>query len=402
MTSLYTLDYLFKKHDLTGKTVLMRADFNVPMMGGKVIDMERINRTLPTIRELREKKIKLVVISHFGRPNGEYVTDLSMAPIADALSVALDGEEVKFAVDCVGTRARNAVENLNVGEVLLLENLRFHVEEKQNDEGFAKELASLADFYVNDAFSYSHRAHASIEGITKHLPSVAGRLLESEIDYLSSVLVVPEKPVAAIVGGSKVSTKIDLLKNLVKKVDYLMIGGGMANVFFHAKGYDVGKSLCEKDLAGIAIEIMQEAKAHGCRVMLPSDVMVAKEFAESPDCDIVHPEQIGADDMALDIGSLTVYEWAHEIEKCNTVVWNGPVGAFELSPFDVGSSSIARVVIDLTKNNGLKSIAGGGDVLALLAKAGLRNRMTYVSTAGGAFLEWLEGKELPGVKAVSQ
>lgn len=397
MSSLFTLDDLFSTHDIAGKTVLLRADFNVPMSGGKVVDMERINRTLPTIHALRKQKIKLVIISHFGRPDGQYHTDMSMAPIADAVSDALGGEAVRFAVDCIGSKAREAVDAMEVGEVLLLENLRFHNEEKKNDDAFAKELASLADYFVNDAFSCSHRAHASIVGVSAHLPSFAGRLLESEITHLASVLIDPQTPVATIVGGSKVSTKIDLLTNLVKKVDYLMIGGGMANVFFYAQGHDVGASLCEKDLASKATDIMALAEEHGCTIMLPSDLMVAKEFAASPACDIVHPDAIAQDDMALDIGPQTVYEWAHVLEKCKTVMWNGPVGAFELSPFDVGSSSIARVMIDLTKNNGLKSIAGGGDVLALLAKAGLRNQLTYVSTAGGAFLEWLEGKDLAGV-----
>ena len=256
MSSLYTLERLCADYNVTGKTVLLRTDFNVPMAGGKVADMERINRTLPTIHYLREKSVKLVVISHFGRPDGEYVTDMSMAPIADALSLALGGEEVKFAVDCRGARARDAVESLEVGDVLLLENLRFHKEEKQNDAGFAEELAALADIYVNDAFSCSHRSHASIVGITKHLPSAAGLLLASEIEHLSSVLITPDKPVAAIVGGSKVSTKIELLENLVQKVDYLMIGGGMANIFFFAQGHDVGKSLCEKELKEKALEMV--------------------------------------------------------------------------------------------------------------------------------------------------
>jgi len=398
MLVLNTLKDLIDNNNLEGKKVIIRVDFNVPIIGGKIADMARIERTIPTIKALTDEGARVIIISHFGRPKGEYDTDLSLAPIADSLCESMGGVEVKFAVDCIGSRAIDSVDNLANGEIVVLENLRFHKEEKENDPDFARQLADLADFYVNDAFSCSHREHSSIVGISEYIPAYAGILLESEISYLSSSLETPDHPVAAMVGGSKISTKIEMLENLVQKVDYLMIGGGMANTLLYAKGFKIGKSICEKDLKKTAIRIFKNAEENNCRIMLPSDLIVAKELKTGVECEISFPDEIPKDGCIFDIGPRTVYEWAHEIEKCNTVVWNGPVGVFEVSPFDVGSISLARVIADLTKNGGLKSVAGGGDILATLTKSGLRNHFTYVSTAGGAFLEWLEGKTLPGIK----
>ncbi len=396
MSSLRTLKDLFKEHDVKGKRIILRADFNVPMLGVKVSDMARINRTIPTINALVEKGAKVIIISHFGRPEGKYDHDLSMAVLADALSGAID-KPVKFGVDCIGHKAQEAVSSLEDGEILLLENLRFHPEEKDNDDGFAQKLADLADVYVNDAFSVSHRAHASIVGLAKKLPAYAGLLVESEMKYLEEALTKPEKPLVAIVGGSKVSSKIELLKNLVSKVDVLCIGGGMANTFLYAKGCDVGKSLCEKELKDTALEICKEAESHGCKIMLPVDMILANSLEESARCNVVDVGGKVGDKMILDIGPRTVHAWAHEIEQCKTLVWNGPLGCFEKTPFDVGTISLARVVSGLTDGGYVKTIAGGGDILAALQRGGLRGTFTYVSTAGGAFLEWMEGKDLPGI-----
>ena len=399
MTTLRTLEHLLQQ-DLRDKTVLLRADLNVPMFQGRVADTTRIDRVVPTIKALLKVHAKVVVISHFGRPKGEFNRELSLAPITDTLGDFLGGVEVMFAVDCVGTSAREAVSRLNAGDVLLLENLRFHQGETANDPEFIKELATLGDYFVNDAFSCSHRAHASIVGLSEALPSVAGLLLQSEIDHLESALENPEKPVVAMVGGSKISTKIDLLKHLVTKVDYLMVGGGMANTFLYAQGYAVGTSLCEKDRKDTALEIMKNAEGTGCKVLLPEDVIVAESLEQSPPCRVVAIDEVPDDQMMLDIGPDTVSYWSDILRQCKTLVWNGPLGAFEYSPFDVGSISIAREVSSLTQHDKLKSIAGGGDVLACLTKAGLRGTLTYISTAGGAFLEWLEGKELPGIKVL--
>jgi phosphoglycerate kinase len=402
MSSLRTLADLFENHDISGKRVMMRADFNVPMAGVKVADMARINRTLPTINALIAKGAKLVIISHFGRPTGEFNPDLSMAPIADALSGALGGKYIKFGVDCIGSRAHEAVESLESGEIVLLENLRFHDGEKENDPYFVDSLAELADFFVNDAFSVSHRAHASIVGLTEKMPSYAGLLVESEIKHLESVLTVPERPLVAIVGGSKVSTKIDLLENLVSKVDYLCVGGGMANTFLHAQGHDVGKSLCEKDLKDTALNIFEEAKKHGCEILLPIDMILADELKENARCNVVDLDHDVGDRMILDIGPRTVHAWASKIEQSKTLVWNGPLGCFETTPFDVGTISLSRVVSGLTDGGNIQSIAGGGDILAALQRGGLRGTFSYISTAGGAFLEWMEGKDLPGVAALKK
>ena len=400
MPELKTIDDLTKgKASLKGKKILVRVDLNVPMDKGRVSDDTRITRILPTIKKLVEQKAKVILLSHFGRPEGEFVRDFSLAPLVDVLSDHLD-MEVRFGVDCVGVLAKLAVDGMKEGEVLLLENLRFHKEEKENSKAFAKEIASLGDYYVNDAFACSHRKHASIVGLAELLPSAAGLLMEREIKHLSDVMVEPKKPVAAIVGGSKVSTKIDLLKSLVKKVDYLFIGGGMANTFLHAKGFKVGQSICEKSLKSTALKIIEQAEKRGCEIMIPSDAIVAPTLSESPKCKVVSVKNIPEKEMILDIGPRTVHEWGTKLENCKTVVWNGPLGAFEVIPFDVGTTSVARVISGLTGSGSLKSVAGGGDIIAALSRGGLRHSLTYISTAGGAFLEWLEGKDLPGVKVL--
>ncbi len=396
-----TIADLLKK-DLRDRFVLLRVDLNVPMAGGKVADTTRIERLTTTIRALLAVQAKVVVISHFGRPDGRFDHELSLAPLADALGDALGGIEVLFGVDCVGSSALSACERMESGDVLLLENLRFHAGEEANDPAFAAALAELGDFYVNDAFSCSHRAHASIVGIAELLPSFAGHLLASELEHLEAALDTPEHPLAAIVGGSKVSTKIELLEHLATKVDYLMVGGGMANTFLYAMGKDVGKSLCEKNYKDTALRILEAARREGCEVLLPLDAIAAKTLEEGAACRVVSVEDAPQDTMMLDIGPETVEYWGKVLADCRTLVWNGPVGAYEFSPFDVGSISLARVISRLTERGSLQSIAGGGDVLAALGRAGLQDTLTYISTAGGAFLEWLEGKELPGVKVLQE
>ncbi len=401
MAGLKTVDDLITGEPLKGKVVLVRVDLNVPVHQGKVSDFTRINRILPGIEALVAQKAKVVLMSHFGRPGGKVVRDLSLAPIADALGQAMGGREIKFAVECVGTLAESAVAGLQDGEILLLENLRFHKEEKANDKEFAQQLAALGDFYINDAFSCSHRADASIIGVAKFLPAFAGRLLTEEVKSLSQHLDNPDLPVGVMVGGAKVSTKIELLENMVTKVNYLFIGGGMANTFLYAQGKKVGKSLYEKDFKKTVQKIMDSAKQHNCVVNLPYDVVTAPELTESPPCNVISDSTVGKDEMILDIGPKTCFEWSGRLTQCRTVVWNGPLGAFEYCPFDTGTITMARVVAERTAAGDLKSVAGGGDVLSALTKAGLRGKFTYISTAGGAFLEWLQGKELPGVKVLA-
>lgn len=389
-----------KDIDVSGKRVICRVDLNVPMKNGRVEDATRITRLVPTLNELINRKAKLIVISHFGRPDGEFVRDMSLAPLADSLSAALDGKEVKFALDCVGDLASEAVSNLKDGEVLLLENLRFHAGEESNNAKFTEDLASLGDIYVNDAFSCSHRKHASIVGLAKKLPSAAGLLLQEEIENLERVLGSSERPAAAIVGGSKVSTKLALLKSLMKKVDLLIIGGAMANTFLKAKGYKVGKSLYEEDLVETALEILKKAEDSNCEIYLPSDVVVTEEFRDFAENKIVSADRVKAKDIIIDVGPLSVAELAGKLSKYKTIVWNGPLGAFEKRPFDVGTIGLARVVSYYTSAGKMISVAGGGDVVAALSFAGLTESFSYISTAGGAFLEWLEGKELPGIDAL--
>ncbi|ALN74058.1 phosphoglycerate kinase [Aureimonas sp. AU20] len=395
MTLFKTLD----QADLQGKRVLVRVDLNVPMKDGRVSDATRIERILPTIREISDKGGRVLLLAHFGRPKGKVDPEQSLAPIAPVLSEKL-GRPVGFAEDCVGPVADGIVANMKDGDVLLLENTRFHAGEEKNDEAFVAELASLGDVYVNDAFSAAHRAHASTEGLAHHLPSYCGRTMQAELEALEKGLGNPEKPVIAIVGGAKVSTKIDLLQNLVAKVDCLVIGGGMANTFLAAQGIDVGKSLCEHDLADTARQILEKAKTANCTILLPTDAVVAREFKANAANETVAVASVPADAMILDVGPASVEEIKSWIEKSKTLVWNGPLGAFEIEPFDRATMAAARFAADQTEAGKLVSVAGGGDTVAALNQAGVAERFTYVSTAGGAFLEWMEGKALPGVEAL--
>jgi phosphoglycerate kinase len=385
--------------DMAGKRVLVRVDLNVPMKNGKVTDATRIERAAPTIKELAAKGAKVIVLSHFGRPDGKRVPEMTLRPLIEPLEQAL-GKPVGFAEDCIGPLAEEAVRNMKTGDVLLLENLRFHKEEEKNDAGFIDKLSLLGDVYVNDAFSTAHRAHASTEGLANRLPAVAGRLMQGELEALDKALGSPKRPVCAIVGGAKVSTKLDLLGNLVGKVDKLIIGGGMANTFMHAQGIKVGKSLCEKDLAATALEILEKAKAAKCAVLLPIDVMAADEFKANAPHVVVDADACPDDKMILDVGPKTIALYQKELADCATVVWNGPLGAFEIKPFDTGTVALAQDVARLTAAGKLLSVAGGGDTVAALAAAGVEEKFSYVSTAGGAFLEWMEGKTLPGVAAL--
>jgi phosphoglycerate kinase len=385
--------------DVAGKRVLVRVDLNVPMKNGQVTDATRIERAAPTLTELAAKGAKVIVLSHFGRPDGKRVSEMSLKPLVEPLSQAL-GKPVGFADDCVGPVAEEAVRTLKPGEVLLLENLRFHKEEEKNEAGFIDKLSVLGDAYVNDAFSAAHRAHASTEGLANRLPAAAGRLMQAELEALDKALGNPKRPVCAVVGGAKVSTKLDLLGNLVGKVGKLIIGGGMANTFLAAQGINVGKSLSEKDLAGTAREIMEKAKAANCEILLPVDVVVASEFKAGAPSKVVDAKACPDDQMILDVGPKSIKIYAKQVAKCATLVWNGPLGAFEIKPFDNGTVALARTVADQTSAKKLLSVAGGGDTVAALAAAGVEEKFSYVSTAGGAFLEWMEGKTLPGVAAL--
>ena len=390
-----TLDDL----DVKGKRVLVRADLNVPMADGKITDNLRIVRQAPTIRELAEKGAKVIVLSHFDRPKGKVVPSMSLKPVAGPLAQEI-GRPVGFVSECVGIKAEQAVATLKDGDVLLLENTRFHPEEEKNDRGFAIELAKLGDIFVNDAFSAAHRAHSSTVGIAEHLPSAAGRAMEEELHHLEKALSNPERPLLAVVGGAKVSSKIDLLQNMVKQVETLVIGGAMANTFLAAEGLLVGGSLYEPEYLETARKVIHMATESGCALLLPSDVVVAKEFKSGAAHRIVPVNQIGADEMALDVGPQTIAAFEKRLTTTRTLVWNGPFGAFETAPFDKGTVAAARAVAKATKAGNLLSVAGGGDTVAALAHAGVEDDFTYVSTAGGAFLEWLEGKELPGVAAL--
>ena len=382
-----------------GKRVLLRADLNVPMQNGKISDLTRLERLSPTIKELSEKGARVIVCSHFDRPKGKRVPEMSLRPIAEALGQVL-GKPVAFAEDCVGAPAQAAVDAMADGAVLVLENTRYHAGEETNDAGLSKALAALADVYVNDAFSAAHRAHASTEGVAHLLPSYAGRLMQAELSALEAALGKPQRPVAAIVAGSKVSTKLDLLTNLVEKVDILVIGGAMANTFLAAQGFDVGKSLQEPDLHETALNILAEAKAKGCEIVLPVDLMVAEKFAANPPTLTVPASAVPADMMALDVGPVTVEAFIKRLPEIKTIIWNGPLGAFEIPPFDAATNALALAVADATAKSGLISVGGGGDTVAALRAAGVADRLTYISSAGGAFLEWMEGKTLPGVAAL--
>ncbi|PZQ19145.1 MAG: phosphoglycerate kinase [Ancylobacter novellus] len=397
MAAFKTLDDV----DVAGKRVLVRVDLNVPMDGGRVTDDTRLRAIQPTLNELAQKGAKTILLAHFGRPKGKRDESQSLKVVVPALEKTLM-QDVQFADDCVGEAAEAAVRKLAPGDVLLLENTRFHAGEEKNDPEFATALAKLGDLYVNDAFSAAHRAHGSTEGIARLLPSYAGRAMQAELEALGKALSAPERPVVAVVGGAKVSTKLDLLGNLVSKVDHLVIGGGMANTFLAARGIDVGKSLCEKDLIGTAREIEEKAKAAGCAIVLPSDGRLAKEFKANAENRVAPVEDVGADEMILDVGPQATTDVSEVFEKAKTLVWNGPFGAFEIEPFDEGTTAAAKKAAALTEAGRLLSVAGGGDTVAALNHAGVADKFSYVSTAGGAFLEWLEGKELPGVAALSK
>jgi phosphoglycerate kinase len=393
MTTFKTLDDLA---ELSGKRVLLRVDLNVPVKDGKVTDTTRIERVASTIMELSRKGARVILLAHFGRPKGETVPSMSLGPIAGIVESVLD-HRVHFAADCIGEAAKKAVEAMVDGDVLLLENTRFHAGEEKNNPDFAKALAESGDIFVNDAFSAAHRAHASTEGLAHLLPAYAGRTMEAELVALEKGLGKPARPVVAIVGGAKVSTKIDLLQNLVKKVDALVIGGGMANTFLAARGIDVGKSLCEHDLAETTKTIEAEASKAGCAIVLPIDGVVAREFKAGADNETVDVSAIPADAMMLDVGPKSVEAINAWITKADTLVWNGPLGAFEIPPFDAATVSAAQHAARRTGEGLLVSVAGGGDTVSALNHAGVAEDFTYVSTAGGAFLEWMEGKPLPGV-----
>jgi phosphoglycerate kinase len=385
--------------DMKDKVVLTRVDINVPVEGGHVTDTTRIDKIVPTIRDILARGGKPVLLAHFGRPNGKVVPEMSLRVTLPALEAAL-GQPVAFAEDCIGGPAKRAVAVLAPGQVLLLENTRFHAGEETNDPAMTAALAALGQVYVNDAFSAAHRAHASTEGLARLLPAAAGRLMEAELKALEAALGTPERPVVAVVGGAKVSTKLDLLANLVTKVNHLVIGGGMANTFLVAKGIEVGKSLAERDMADTARDILGRAEAAGCVIHLPVDVVVAREFKAGAASETVAADACPADAMILDAGPATVTAVAEVFDACRTLIWNGPLGAFEIAPFDAATNAAAVHAAALTRAGKLISVAGGGDTVAALNKAGVADDFTFISTAGGAFLEWMEGKDLPGVAAL--
>lgn len=385
--------------DVRGQRVLVREDLNVPMQDGRVTDATRLAAAVPTLAELADRGAKVFVLAHFGRPKAKRDPAMSLAQVVPALAATL-GREVGFIDDCAGPAAAAEGRDRPDGSITVLENTRFHAGEEANDPGFVAAMAELGDLYVNDAFSAAHRAHASTEGLARVLPAFAGRSMQAELEALEAALGAPERPVAAVVGGAKVSSKLDVLTNLSAKVDHLIIGGGMANTFLAAKGVAVGKSLCEHDLAPTVREILARAEAAGCTVHLPYDVVVAKEFGANVPHRTVNVHEVGADEMILDIGPAAVEALADVLKVCRTLVWNGPLGAFEYPPFDAATVALARTAAALTGAGGLVSVAGGGDTVAALNHARVANSFSYVSTAGGAFLEWMEGKPLPGVEAL--
>ncbi|MCE2964428.1 MAG: phosphoglycerate kinase [Alphaproteobacteria bacterium] len=384
-----------------GKVVLLRLDINVPMQQGVITDTTRLERSMPTVRELSQKGAVVVILSHLGRPGGKVDAALSLAPIAAALQPLLAPINLRFVAATRGDAVRSAVAAAKPGDVLLLENIRFEMGEEKNDAALVQELAGIADIYINDAFSAAHRAHASTAGLAGALPSGAGRLMQAELEALAAALTTPARPVAAIVGGSKVSTKIDLLHNLTGKVNLLAIGGGMANTFLYAMGHEVGASLCEKDAKATVMAILKQADSLGCKILLPTDAVVAPRFAADAPASVVPVTAVPDGQMILDIGAATLSAWTAAFASCRTIVWNGPVGAFEMKPFAAGSMGIARYLSAATQR-GVKTIAGGGDTVAALVAADALDSLTYVSTAGGAFLEWMEGKDLPGVTALQR
>jgi phosphoglycerate kinase len=394
MTGFRTLD----QADVRGKRVLVRVDLNVPVQNGEVSDATRIERTAPTILAIADRGGKVILLSHFGRPKGPNPKD-SLKPVAAEVARVIK-RPVAFVDDCIGPNAEAAAQAMKPGEILCLENTRFHAGEEKNDPAFVAALARLGDIWVNDAFSASHRAHASTEGLGHVLPAYAGPAMEAELNAFSRVLDAPQRPLAAIVGGAKVSTKLELLGNLIPRVNVLIIGGGMANTFLAAQGKDVGKSLCEHDLAAAARDILVHAKAEGCEIALPVDAVTARKLEANAPSQIVSVDEVGADEMILDIGPRTIEQVVSILGRVRTLVWNGPFGAFEMEPFDIGTIAIAEAAAELTAAGKLVSVAGGGDTVAALNAAGTADRMTYISAAGGAFLEWLEGKPLPGVEVL--
>ncbi|MFN5824738.1 MAG: phosphoglycerate kinase [Sphingomonadales bacterium] len=387
--------------DLSGKRALVRVDLNVPMADGRVTDLTRIHALAPTVNDLSAKGAKVLLLAHFGRPKGAKHSEMSVSMTLDALQEVL-GREVMFVPEIAGDVVAQSVDIMANGDVALLENSRFWPGEEKNDPELAKAIAANGDLYVNDAFSAAHRAHVTTEGLAHFLPAYAGRSMEAELKALEAALGNPEHPVAAVVGGAKVSSKLDVLNNLVTKVDHLIIGGGMANTFLAARGVNVGKSLCEHDLADTANAILEAADVAGCTVHLPYDVVVAREFRANPPVRTVNVHEVAEDEMILDVGPAAVEALADVLKTCRTLVWNGPMGAFEIAPFDMATVALARTAAALTKEGSLVSVAGGGDTVAALAHAGVTEDFSFISTAGGAFLEWLEGKELPGVKALQK
>lgn len=403
MASFKTLDDLGADFgDITGKVALVRVDLNLPMHEGSASDVTRVEAAKPTILELTDKGAKVLLLAHFGRPGGKRSSTLSTSMVQGDVERVL-GKEIMFIPEVAGPVAQQAIGILGNGDIGLMDNVRFWPGEEANDPAFAEAMAANGDFYVNDAFSAAHRAHATTEGLAHLLPAYAGRAMEAELKALDAALGNPQTPVAAVVGGAKVSTKLAVLENLVGRVQHLIIGGGMANTFLAARGVDVGKSLCEHDLTDTVNRIMDEADRTGCTVHLPYDVVVAKEFAANPpSLRICNVHEVAADEMILDIGPLAVEALADVLKTCRTLVWNGPLGAFETPPFDMATVALARIAAALTQEGSLVSVAGGGDTVAALAQAGVADQMTYVSAAGGAFLEWMEGRELPGVAALSK
>ena len=395
MAQLKTLDDL----DVAAKRVLVRVDFNVPMRDGKISDTTRIDRALETLNELADKGAKVIILSHFGRPKGTPNPEMSLRPVAEGLA-EISGKAVSFATDCIGEEAAAAIDAAPAGSFVMLENLRFHAGEEKNDTAFAQALAANGDVCISDAFSVAHRAHASTEGITHLLPSVAGRLMQAEIEALTGALETPAHPVIAVVGGAKVSTKMAVLGHLAEKVDQIVIGGGMANTFLYANGVGIGKSLCEKEMADEARAIVDVAANASCEIVLPLDAVVADAFAEGAASQTVALSDVPDDMMILDVGPKSIADLQSRLQAAKTVLWNGPLGAFEVKPFDAGTNAVAKTVADLTRAGGLLSVAGGGDTVAALANAGAEDGFSYVSAAGGAFLEWIEGKSLPGVAAL--
>ena len=386
--------------DVKNKVVFVRADMNVSIKDGKIIDDTRIKATIPTIEYLVNNGAKVVLTSHLGSPKGVVNDSLSLKIVLERLKELMPKIKFNFSNDCIGEQTKKDIQNTNFGEVILLENLRFHEGEEANDENFAKELASLANIYVNDAFSTCHRKHASMVGVPTILPAYAGFTLEKELENLTNLVSNPEKPVMVIVGGSKVSTKLELLRALVKKYEYVVVGGGMANTFLYSMGKPIGKSLREEELKDDALALLEEAKENNCEVILPVDVVVAKQVAENQAVKTVLVDNVEDDDIIVDLGEKTITNIKETLTKCKTVIWNGPIGIYEISPFNLGTDNLATYIANLTQNGGIKSVAGGGDILAALNKAEITEDFTYVSTAGGAFLKWLEKGKLPAVEKI--